>query len=886
MTIADATRLTAALADRYSLERELGAGGMATVYLAHDVKHDRKVAVKVLKPELAAVLGAERFVVEIKTTAALQHPHILPLFDSGEADGFLYYVMPFIDGETLRARLGRETQLGIDEAVRMTTAVADALHYAHRHGVVHRDVKPENILLHEGRPMVADFGIALAVSAAAGGRMTETGLSLGTPHYMSPEQATAEKEISARSDIYSLGSVLYEMLAGSPPHTGASAQQIIMKIVTEEAAPVAKLRKAVPPNVAAAVAKSLEKLPADRFESAKEFADALANASFAIAGRSTGALASTGGRHSWERWLRDPRTWAALGVVGALAATSLVARRAHPTRLVGPETVRFTVSGPSDTAVLSLSVQTARPIAAPVVSSDGRYVAFGVHRATGAGLALRALDSFELFEIPGGGSGPFFSPENSSVGFFRESEIWTMSIAERVPTRVGALPERPWDITSAVWHPDGRILINGARGLWALSARGGAPTLLVATDSAAHERFLDIGLFPDGRILLGIMAPAGSRTEVLSPSGTERARIFPGFDQVRLVDDILFFAQSGQARATRFDRQRLVPIGAPIALKEFPSQRLDRSVAWVEGLGVRDLEPVWVSRTGTVASLGMPGAVFRWPRVSPDGRRLVLAIERPQDQASLNVIDLARHTRTAVGGATEPVWSADGRSLFSSAGNRPFGGLLNQVADASLAPDTLLQLESGDAWPTSASRDGRWLAFYGATLGAGKGGDASDPNDLWFMELSTRQVRRIRLPGGQRGARFSPDGRWVAYESTESGREEVHVRPWPAMDANYLISIGGGTEPTWSPDGRELYYRRLDEVVSVGITVRGSSVERAPPRVLFSGVFYRDEMGDQSYDVGPDGRFLMMRPVSGSRVELRVALNWIADVRARLERGQ
>jgi serine/threonine protein kinase len=226
-------RLSSALADRYRMERELGQGGMATVYLAHDLKHDRKVALKVLKPELAAVLGAERFVVEIRTTASLQHPHILPLFDSGTADGFLYYVMPFIQGETLRDKLNRETQLGVDEAVRIAIDVADALQSAHEQGVIHRDIKPENILIQNGRPMVADFGIALAVSAAAGGRMTETGLSLGTPHYMSPEQATADKEITGRSDVYSLASVLYEMLAGQPPHLGGSAQQIIMKIIAE-----------------------------------------------------------------------------------------------------------------------------------------------------------------------------------------------------------------------------------------------------------------------------------------------------------------------------------------------------------------------------------------------------------------------------------------------------------------------------------------------------------------------------------------------------------------------------------------------------------------------------------------------------------------------------
>jgi serine/threonine-protein kinase len=231
-------RLAAALADRYTIERELGAGGMATVYLAQDLKHDRKVALKVLKPELTAVLGAERFVQEIKTTASLQHPNILPLFDSGEAEGFLYYVMPFINGETLRDKLDHEKQLGVEEAVKIATEVADALDSAHRQDVIHRDIKPENILLYDGRPMVADFGIALAVSAAAGGQMTETGLSLGTPHYMSPEQATAERDVTNRSDIYSLGSMLYEMLTGDPPHTGSTAQQIIMKIVTDEARPV------------------------------------------------------------------------------------------------------------------------------------------------------------------------------------------------------------------------------------------------------------------------------------------------------------------------------------------------------------------------------------------------------------------------------------------------------------------------------------------------------------------------------------------------------------------------------------------------------------------------------------------------------------------------
>jgi serine/threonine-protein kinase len=242
-------RLTTALADRYRIERELGAGGMATVYLAHDLKHERDVAIKVLHPDLGAALGSERFLSEIRTTARLQHPHILPLLDSGEADGLLYYVMPLVTGETLRTRLERERQLPIAEAVRIGREVASALDYAHPQGVIHRDIKPENILLHDGQALVANFGIALAVQSAGGARMTQTGLSLGTPQYMSPEQAMGEKQIDARSEVYALAAVTYEMLAGDAPFTGGSVQAIVAKIMAEKPTPLHTLRDTVPEHV-------------------------------------------------------------------------------------------------------------------------------------------------------------------------------------------------------------------------------------------------------------------------------------------------------------------------------------------------------------------------------------------------------------------------------------------------------------------------------------------------------------------------------------------------------------------------------------------------------------------------------------------------------------
>ena len=272
-----AVALAEALRDRYALERELGAGGMATVFLARDLKHHRPVALKVLRPELAAVIGAKRFLQEIETTD-LQHPHILPLHDSGEVGGTAYYVMPYVEGESLRDRLRREKQLPIEVAVRIATEVASALDYAHRKGVVHRDIKPENILLHEGQALVADFGIALALSAAGGTRMTETGLSLGTPHYMSPEQAMGEREITGRSDVYALGCVLYEMLTGDPPFTGSTAQAIVAQVVTESPRPMIPRRHTIPAHIEAAVLRALEKLPADRFATPAEFAQALAAA--------------------------------------------------------------------------------------------------------------------------------------------------------------------------------------------------------------------------------------------------------------------------------------------------------------------------------------------------------------------------------------------------------------------------------------------------------------------------------------------------------------------------------------------------------------------------------------------------------------------------------
>ncbi len=304
-------RLQQALVDRYAVERELGAGGMATVYLARDVRHDRAVALKVLRPELAAALGPERFLREIRTTAQLAHPHILPLLDSGEADGTLFYVMPYVEGESLRGRLEREKQLPLDDALQTAREVADALSYAHSHGVIHRDIKPENILLQGGHAVVADFGIARAVSAAGGSRLTETGLAIGTPAYMSPEQASGSKDLDGRSDLYSLGCVLYEMLSGDAPYVASTPQAVIAKKLSEPLPRISVVRETVPPGIEAAIAKALARTPADRFVTASEFAAALAHP------ETMGA-----GVQAPRRWWRR-RAWRVASVGAVLVVTAL-----------------------------------------------------------------------------------------------------------------------------------------------------------------------------------------------------------------------------------------------------------------------------------------------------------------------------------------------------------------------------------------------------------------------------------------------------------------------------------------------------------------------------------------------------------------------------------
>ena len=558
-------RLAVALADRYRVERELGAGGMATVYLAHDIKHDRDVAIKVLHPDLGAALGGERFLSEIRTTARLQHPHILPLLDSGEADGLLFYVMPLVTGETLRARLERERQLPIADALRVAREVASALDYAHRHGVIHRDIKPENILLHDGSALVADFGIALAVQQAGGQRMTQTGLSLGTPQYMSPEQAMGERTIDARSDIYALGAVTYEMLAGDAPFTGSSVQAIIAKVLNSEPERLSLLRKTVPSHVEQALLTALAKLPADRFESAKAFADALTLTSYTSTGHgSTERFAA----RSAPRVITRP--FAAMSVLASLLlAVAAWALFTRPATRTAPVT-RVGMELPDSLALVA-------PDVAPrlAISHDGTRVVFAgrVGTASPTQLWLRERDQLQARPLPGtdGASAPFFSPDGTRIAFYVGNAIKVVSIGGGPPQVLADSGLDPFANTAA-WGPDDAIYASGQKGLLRIPVNGGTRTRV----STANYSLIETGHrlpdpLPNGRgVLFTIFRNPDPRTNrydvaVLDlKTGKHRILVHGVMGRYARAGYLVFVRADGSVMAAPFDQGPGCPSKVPI----------------------------------------------------------------------------------------------------------------------------------------------------------------------------------------------------------------------------------------------------------------------------------------------------------------------------------
>jgi Tol biopolymer transport system component len=875
VTAEPSTQLSRALAGRYDISREIGRGGMATVYLARDVKHSRSVALKVLDPELGAVLGAERFLAEIRVTANLQHPNLLPLFDSGEADGLLFYVMPFVEGESLRARLDREKQLPVDEAVRIASAVAAALDYAHSNGVIHRDLKPENILLQHGQPVVADFGIALAVSNAGGQRVTQTGLSLGTPQYMSPEQATGDRAIDGRTDIYSLGAVTYEMLAGEPPHAGGTAQAVIAKLMTEEPRPLTVLRRSVPPHVDAAVRRALQKLPADRFGSAAQFADA-------IEGRSPVGASYDTGVSSPKAMKRRVAAWLAIAAGGVLLGVGIA--RAWRAPATTHDSVHFVVEPP---AGLSLTVPGVQNIFA--LSGDGRTIAF----STGprGAIYVRPLDRIESVLVPGveRPRSIALSEDGRAMLYMATSTLNSTRLLGDAPSVPIVLADTGIDAnTWSSWmHGPNVVYVTNDTSVskvWIAQGAGG-PRRLVASLPRAEGRWTAPFLFPDGKtISLLTSSPSAGRASlsvtVVSTDGGGPTKLdLPAANVVGYANGLLFFGdENGRVLGAPFDLAHRRVRGEPTVLVE----NVEYGVTGVEAaLGANGtfayVSAATASRVDMVDEHGalvstLPLEVHHYRNLewSPDGRRLLLGASLNR-AADLFVYDLESHVTSRLAGtsgAQGGSWTPDGKHIvfLGSTSNSVRGFMpVMMAADGSAPPQPIDGADGLGSFRISS--DGRYLVGF-VMSGASP-----------WAAIPLQGGPRIQLLAGEKQPgepEISPDGHWMAFLSRQTGRAEVFVRPFPSGPGQLQVSSTGASGVTWSRDGRQIFYRGYDAFRRATLDFSGPTPRLARIDSLFS------DAGATSWAISPDGkRIVVLHDAEGSR-KLVVVTNWLDEISSKL----
>jgi serine/threonine-protein kinase len=886
--------LTTALADRYRLERELGQGGMATVYLAHDVRHDRKVALKVLRPELSAILGAQRFLAEIKTTANLQHPHILSLFDSGEADGLVFYVMPYVEGESLRVRLSREKQLPVDEAVRIAREVADALDYAHRHGVIHRDIKPENILLHDGRAMVADFGIALAAARSDGGsRMTETGMSLGTPYYMSPEQAMGEREITAKSDVYALGCVLYEMLTGEPPFTGPTAQAIIARVMTEEPRSLTIQRKTIPPHVEAAVLTALSKLPADRFATAASFGEALARPGtitvVAAAARPSGRV----GRATPRARALEIAPWA-LALLG-LGAAAWAWRERSPRQATTWQYITFDDALVPTTGLSSLAL-----------SPDGNTLAVRDNVQSGR-IWLKRRGDLHAVAMSGTerANQPVFSPDGQWISFMADGRLRKIRPGEGGAVTLADSVSSDLSLGGAAWLDDGSVVYvgPGLSDLSRVSGTGGPSTVILRDSALAGRGFGNPRALPGARGVLFTVCTSGCVAISLHLLDLRTGR------QRLLLDDVvtawylptghLFYVRrDGTALAAPFDLGKLETTGPAVPVLDgvlvsngaaFLTWSPTGTLVYLQGTAAQNEgEVVRVTREGlaTPVDSSWHGG-FNSLALSPDGRRLAMGVGLASGTLGIWIKQLDRgpFTRLTFGGQDRrPVWSPDGKTIAFVRDSLNFSSIFGRRADGSTADRLIARLDR-QVQEAAGSPDGRWILLRTDNGGPGAG-------DIIGVRTSgdSTPVPLVASPFTELHPAVSPDGHWLAYTSIESGTNEVYVRPFPATTGGrWQVSNGGGLEPRWSPDGRELFF--LDGALRlIAAQVRTApAFEVTELKPLFDASGYTVDPFHQAYDVTPGGRsFVFLRPRQAGRalaaVKVVQAESWFADVRARTTR--
>ena len=853
--------LAAGWSDRYRVERVLGQGRMATVYLAEDVRHHRRVAIKVLQANVAELAGAERFLGEIRTTATLQHPHIVPLIDSGETHGVPYYVMPYIEGETLRHRLTREGQLPVHEAIRLAKEIASALDFAHRHGVVHRDIKPENVLLQDGSALVADFGIALALSSVAGQRLTETGISLGTPQYMSPEQAMAERTIDGRSDIFALGAITYEMLVGEAPFTGPTIQVVLARLATEEPRRILPLRNSVPPNVEEAVLRALAKLPADRFDTVRDFAAALSSADIS---RRASMASILGG---WRAGALG------IGLVVAGLAGWFLGREALRRDEAPYPPSRLSIVGPriGGTGISALQRQLA-------ITPDGQTLLYLAMTPDGRSRLMRqSLTDAEPAPVPNvreGTATPVLSADGHS--FFgwapgeRAAYRYTITGGPGEPLSLpgGYTDFAQWDEHGTIWYSP-----RDGGALWRLD-----PSDTVARSIAGAARTTRFQqLLPDGRHAL-VMLNAGARSGPVGIADVVTGGVTPlmttAVVEVRYAAGYLVYVLAdGALEAAPFDlRDRKVtgagvPLGTTVSLTGTGVAQL--AVAPNGTLAYIVEEPpalVFVDRNGGARVALGARHDYHGPRFSPDGQRVSVDFDAAdgRDVWLFSIVDGSLSRATFTHDAHDGTWTPDGQFITY---------LSSRSGTETIYKKRPTEIGGAEALFASSS-----LGFTGMWLHDGSG----IVTTMSLRPGSSADIALIR--NGGRGPvepiaasefteafpAVSPDGRWVAFTSDQSGQPEVYLHQTSGPSEQLRISQGGATEPAWGPSGHEVFYRTVSDTapqLMVATLRTQPSLAVVSRRVLFPVADMIGTNPHANYDIAPDGRtFVMVRRTPASRI--------------------
>ena len=876
----------------YTVTAKIGEGGMGEVYQARDTKLDRDVALKVLPEAFTSDPDRlARFEREAKVLASLNHPNIGAIYGLEEAEGVKALVLELIEGPTLADRIAHGP-IPIDEALPIAKQIAEALEAAHEQGVIHRDLKPANVKVREdGTVKVLDFGLAkafqpdgsdpnmsasptISLTAAA----TQMGMVIGTAAYMSPEQARGQV-VDRRADVWAFGAVLFEMLSGRRVFDGRDVSETLAGVIKSEA-PWEALPSDTPPTLSTVLRRCLEKEPKHRIRDIGDVSLAMEGAFETKGAVAAGARVS----HQSQRW-QALAVGFVLAIITGLAVWSVM--RPEPLQLV-----RFAVSPYDRLAIAAASVDVA-------ISPDGRHVAYvtGVSRQGGP-LQLRSLDRLEstILVADGPNLSPFFSPDSEEVGYYVNEPS---PVLKRVPVGGGPasiISDLPGNLRGASWGADGTIVFAANARLWRVPATGGAPESLTVPDPGGAEFHLWPEILPGGEAVLFTIARnsvTDSQVAVLSlDTGEQKVVVRGGSNPRYSPTGHVVYGLNGTLWAVPFDLEGLEAVGGAIAVQDdvltkdsgaaaFGISDNGRLVFVVgEGRVGAQNSLVWVDREGHEEPLALPPHEYGWPRVSPDGTRLAVSVMDPGNR-DVWVSDLARGTLTNV--TTDPapdnfpVWTPDGEGVVftSQRDNGPPAFFWKQADGTGPVEQLVMDDETLFREPWDWSTDGNTLVFgySGDGTRAGIGVLALDGDRAWESLILTNG--RVVHPA------ISPNGDWIAFASDQTGRFEVFVQRFPDLGGQHPISTGGGAAPVWSPDGRELFYRRQDDGAMMVVTIDADPVfTPGSPRVLFEG---RYVLGGpwRHYDVAPDGqRFVMIKDATrdGPGPALVAVLNWFEEL--------